>query len=123
MINSEDFNSILNNEFSLVTIIDITEGDEEFKEITLKLIYETLNKDILHLSSLISPLRIELIKKFAHKIKPNFELIGLNSLFDLCHKLEHDQLSENEYKDLINLIYNSKPIVLGLLENKTTIVT
>ncbi len=123
MIISDDLNSRLNNEYNILTIIDITEGDEEFKEITLKLIYKTLNEDFLYLSSLISPIQIELIKKLAHKIKPNFDLIGLKSLFDICNKLEHDQLSENEYKDLANLLCNSKPIVLKLLKGKETTLT
>ena len=54
MINSDDLNSRLNNEFSIVTIIDITEGDEEFIDITLKTIYKTLNEDILYLMEAIS---------------------------------------------------------------------
>lgn len=53
----------------------------------------------------------DLIRSFAHKIKPNFMLIGMTQLGNLCLEIEHCKES-NELHQKVNLLIHSMPHVL-----------
>lgn len=116
MIKSNNFNSQLENEFSIKKVVEFTDNDDELIKDTLLLMKETFTDDLISLKSLTSPLQTKSIKMLAHKIKPNFDLIGLNSLFKICNQLETKSLSDQEYQHLSELIFDSKDAIVSLLQ-------
>lgn len=55
---------------------------------TLELIVETVNEDLQKMNEHYRDEEFELIQKIAHKIKPNFELLGLMKIHSECLSLE-----------------------------------
>lgn len=64
-------------------------GNEELYETTLSLIRVTLLEDMESLAELLAEDNSAKIKKIAHRIKPNYELIGLSELKKTCEEIEH----------------------------------
>jgi len=116
ILNTNNINSQIENEFNIMKVIEFTNNDLTIIKDTLTLMIEVFSEDLILLQSLTSPLQTEPIKKLAHKIKPNFDLIGLSSLFKISNQLETKSLSDTEYHHLSELIYDSKDTIVSLLK-------
>ena len=105
----------LANEFNLKKVSEFTGNDHGVIKDLLYLMIESFTEDFHSLQSYTSPLKTNLIKSLAHKIKPNFDLIGLDSLFEISNILENKSLSNEEYYQLTKAIYGSKTTIIKML--------
>jgi hypothetical protein len=105
----------LANEFNLKKVSEFTGNDHSVIKDLLYLMIESFTEDFHSLQSYTSPLKTNLIKSLAHKIKPNFDLIGLDSLFEISNILENKSLSNEEYYQLTKAIYGSKTTIIKML--------
>ena len=105
----------LANEFNLKKVSEFTGNDHVVIKDLLYLMIEYFTEDFHSLQRYTSPLKPNLIKSLAHKIKPNFDLIGLDSLFKISNILENKSLSNEEYYQLTKAIYGSKTTIIKML--------
>ncbi len=64
--------------YSLESLNEIAGGDDEFMAIIAKTFLEEIPPDLTALVQAIENNNKELAYQFAHKMKPNFEMLGLN---------------------------------------------
>ncbi|MBA3985601.1 MAG: Hpt domain-containing protein [Flavobacteriales bacterium] len=64
--------------YSLDSLNEIAGGDDEFMAIIAKTFLEEIPPDLNALIQAIENNNKELAYQFAHKMKPNFEMLGLN---------------------------------------------
>lgn len=79
----EDYSSL--NEERLLPFFN---NNEELMISTLELIVETVKEDLVKMNESYHHDDLEQIRKTAHKIKPNFELLGLMKIHQECVSLE-----------------------------------
>jgi hypothetical protein len=118
MINWNNFNSILSIEFNIKKLIEFTSADKEIILSTLNILEETLDSDLNLMIKNTYSFDVVSLKKIAHKMKPNFDLIGLESLFDLCNNIESGNLSNDELIQGTKLIYETKSTLINLLKEE-----
>jgi len=68
----------MNKNYSIESIREIAGGDEEFMAVVAKTFLEEIPPDLKAMEEAIINNNRELAYQFAHKMKPNLEMFGLN---------------------------------------------
>ncbi|GAA0872057.1 hypothetical protein GCM10009117_12040 [Gangjinia marincola] len=74
--------------YNLTNVHEMADGDEEFVKTVIETFIEELPPDIKGLNQAVEYENAQLAYQYAHKIKPNLELFGLN-LMDSVLKIEN----------------------------------
>lgn len=83
------------DEFDIEVLRKFVGFNEALVISTLELLKSSFEEDDSRIKNLLEIKNIEGIKSIAHKIKPNYALLGLENLKEVCEKLEvSDQLEE-----------------------------
>tara|TARA_B100000809_G_scaffold148849_1_gene146319 strand:- start:604 stop:948 length:345 start_codon:yes stop_codon:yes gene_type:complete len=104
----EEFNLTLLNEFS--------DNDQQIIYDTLKLLQETLIKDVEKMILHLDNLNVLELRSLGHKIKPNFQLIGLDSLYKICDKIEKGNIEDVHLISLVKIIISCLPEVVNKIK-------
>jgi len=97
--------------FNITNLKKFTGGKTELISSTLKLLKDSLQEDVELLRKSLSKEDFDSIKELAHKMKPNFVLIGLDNVKNICIKIEStNEISEQ--KELVNQLTYSIPEII-----------
>lgn len=66
--------------YNLNDVIEMAGGDEDFVKIIVQTFLEEIPADVVSMSEAISNSNPALAYQFAHKMKPNLQLFGLNQM-------------------------------------------
>lgn len=115
----EKLKTEIGNEHLDINTLDMfTNGKPELLLTTLEQLYISFKSDLKTLTNAVDQQDIKQIKSIAHKIKPNFLLVGLNGLGQLCKEIEHSEGKE-ELLTKVNLLLGSIPNVLAEIQDFT----
>lgn len=107
-----------NEHVDLKTLDMFTNGKAELLQTTLEQLHISFKDDMGILMAAIDENESNKIKALAHKIKPNFLLIGMNKLGQLCKEIEHSEKKEELFEKVDKLV-NAMPTVLDEIEVHT----
>lgn len=93
-------------------------GNEELFETTLSLIRVTLLDDMETLRQLLADEDVSRIKKVAHRIKPNYELIGLSELKKTCEEIEHIENKQKLHYLTENLMKTTETLLSSINQDQ-----
>ncbi len=105
--NNSDIYDFSITSFSTYPLHSISNNNSVIVNSTLKLLATTLNDDIRAFNSALEDRQYNQLKNLAHKIKPNFHLIGLENLQSICSSIENsttNKTTRNLATKLIDLI-------------------
>lgn len=98
--------------FDIKTLREFTNNKESLIISTLQLLSETLIEDKKRLNNAIDKTDEKILRSIAHKMKPNFYLLGLNDLGEFCDEICLNNISKEHIKELSLNITNSIPQIL-----------
>jgi HPt (histidine-containing phosphotransfer) domain-containing protein len=104
------------NEFNIQKLQEFTNNKRSIIISTLQLLSETLEEDSEMLSNALTNNDAKRLKAIAHKMKPNFDLIGLEKLRFACEEIQNSDGINTEEKKLTQQIIESIPGILKKLE-------
>ena len=78
---------------------------------TLEVMISTLHEDLKLLNECTNENDNLGLKKLAHKMRPSFEMIGRNDLYNLCTSIEFNETSENLKKQVKQLIKETETVI------------
>ena len=84
-------------------LIDIADGDEDFLEILAQTFLEEIPPDLNSMEEAIVNENRELAYQFAHKMKPNIEMFGIDLLKDITGIENWSKTTKNKTSVLPNL--------------------
>jgi HPt (histidine-containing phosphotransfer) domain-containing protein len=73
----------MNKNYSIESLEVIADGDKDFMKIVAKTFLEEIPPDLASMVEAINNNNKELTYQFAHKMKPNLEMFGINVLKDI----------------------------------------
>ncbi len=103
-------------EFNLKILKEFSNSDKKIMTETLYVLKETLIEDVEKMTVHFKDLDVIKLKSLAHKIKPNFQLIGLDSLYNVCDSIENKELNDDHLICLVKVIINSLPSVVDRIK-------
>ncbi|MEY3237115.1 MAG: Hpt domain [Bacteroidota bacterium] len=106
---------ITNDHFQPETFLSFVNGKKEIMWSTLKELSTVLVEDSLQIQKAIEEKKPEQLRSIAHRIKPNFFLLGMNEVGNLCKELETVELND-EGLDKINILLKKVPSVVQEIE-------
>lgn len=106
----------LDEHLDIKTLEMFTNGKPELVLSTLNELKNSFTLDLNALNSAYTAQDQQKLKSIAHKIKPNFMLIGMNKLGQLCKEIEHAELEKSVY-DKSSELLNAIPIVIKEIED------
>ena len=106
--NFEEFNLTLLNEFS--------DNDQQIIYDTLKILKETLIEDVEKMILHLDNLNVLELKLLGHKIKPNFQLMGLDSLYKICDKIDKENIEDVHLISFVKILIDCIPEVVDKIK-------
>lgn len=99
--------------FDIKTLREFTNNKETLIVSTLQLLSETLIEDEKRLSNALEYNNVKILKSIAHKMKPNFYLLGLNKLGESCDDIGLTDSSTEYINELSSIIIKSIPEIIS----------
>ncbi len=112
----------ITNEFNINKLLEFTGNDKVALRHTLELLKETLNDDIRTIEASLKESDIPKISAICHKIRPNFDLIGLKTLVEVCNTIEYSNLPTKQVILLANFLAKSRNQTLENLTEEIKLV-
>lgn len=109
----------LHEHLDIKTLEMFTNGKPELIHSTLNELKNSFDTDLKSLNTAFSTKNEQQLRSIAHKIKPNFLLVGMNKLGQLCKDIEHADTSETTY-ERSNELLTTLPFVIKEIEDYTT---
>jgi len=100
------------------TLDMFTSGKPDLLNSTLEQLYLSFNDDLGNLKNAFENMDQKMLKSIAHKIKPNFLLVGMKSLGQLCKEIEHSE-DKNDLFGKVKILIGQIPIVLEEIQQFT----
>lgn len=113
-LREEDVSKKVVDKISMDELSNFVNGNESLLHSTLDLIHSTLLEDMRSLSSMIDVGDYSGVRNLAHRIKPNYALIGLNRLKCLCQEIEQKHNNNELEKPVQELIRRTKKILIDV---------
>lgn len=85
----------------LQTLIDLTNGDENFIREMLGIFIKNTPESIVRIKASIDQKDFSSLSDHAHKLKSSIQILGDDDLFELIKKIENTAKSEGNKDDLI----------------------
>lgn len=73
----------MSKHYSRESILEVAGGDEDFASVIVAAFLEEIPPDLASLEEAVSNDNKELAYQFAHKMKPNIEMFGINIMKDI----------------------------------------
>lgn len=103
------------------TLSSYTNGKVDLLQSTLEQLSLSFKDDFSALKSAYNDKNNTRIKSIAHKIKPNFFLVGMNKLGNLCKEIEYSE-DEEELNIKVAKLIKSVPFVLEEIKNQSNLI-
>lgn len=110
--------SIINDHFKPETLSLFVKGKEKLMLSTLKVLKEGLHQDAEQIGKVLKEKDQTQLRSLAHKIKPNFFLLGMNEVGNLCKELESVNLDQ-EGNEKVELLLEKIPNVIKEIDEFT----
>lgn len=110
--------SIINDHFKPETLSSFVKGKEKLMLSTLKALKEGLQQDAEQIGKVLMEKDQTQLRSLAHKIKPNFFLLGMNEVGNLCKELESVNLDQ-EGNEKVELLLEKIPNVIKEIDEFT----
>lgn len=82
--------------YSLENLSEIAEGDEDFLKVLASAFLEEIPLDLQSMNEAILNENRELAYQFAHKMKPNLEMFGIDALKEITNIEQWSKTSKNK---------------------------
>ena len=109
---------ISNDHFQPETLSSFVNGKEALMWSTLKELKKGLDQDAKMINKALEENNTQQLRSLAHKIKPNFYLMGMNDVGQLCKELESVEFND-EGKSQIDLLLHKIPEVIKEIDDFT----
>ena len=93
----------MNKHYSMENLREIASGDEDFMSVVAKTFLEEIPPDLQAMDEAIQNDNKELAYQFAHKMKPNFEMFGIELQKDITTIEDWTKTSKNKAAVSVNL--------------------
>ena len=110
--------AIINDHFKPETLSSFVNGKEELMLSTLKALKEGLNQDAAQIGKVLQEKDQIQLRSLAHKIKPNFFLLGMDEVGNLCKELESVNLDQ-EGNEKVTILLDKIPNVIKEIDEFT----
>lgn len=110
--------AIINDHFKPETLLTFVNGKEERMLSTLKALKEGLNQDAAQIGKVLKEKDQTQLRSLAHKIKPNFFLLGMDEVGNLCKELESVNLDQ-EGNEKVTILLDKIPNVIREIDEFT----
>jgi len=110
--------SIINDHFKPETLSSFVNGKEILMLSTLKALKEDLHQDAEQIGRVLKQKDLTQLRSLAHKIKPNFFLLGMNEVGNLCKELESVDLDQ-EGNEQVEMLLEKIPHVIKEIDEFT----
>jgi len=104
--------------FNIKTLQEFTNNKTDLIRSTLLLLDETLSEDKNRLISAYHNKEIKTLKSIAHKMKPNFYLLGLSNLGETCDEICLDETAQENIYSLSNTLATTIPHIILKVNNE-----
>jgi len=105
-----------NDHLDINKVLDFVNGDESLLISSLEIIHDTIKEDIQELDQLKNNgVRYDM-KRIAHRIKPNFQMIGYTDVYKKCVEIEENENVESNLQALDVIITQSKKATLEIAD-------
>lgn len=108
----------LDEHLDLKTLEMFTNGKPELMESTMRELKNSFNADLISLKNALESENEQMVRSIAHKIKPNFLLIGINKIGQLCKEIENEASSEELIKKT-KILLEAMPIIIAEINDFT----
>jgi len=95
-----------------------TNGKPELMESTMRELKNSFSDDLVSLKKALESENEQMVRSIAHKIKPNFLLIGINKIGQLCKEIENEVSSEELIKKT-KILLEAMPIIISEINDFT----
>jgi HPt (histidine-containing phosphotransfer) domain-containing protein len=110
--------AIINDHFKPETLSSFVNGKEKLMLSTLKALKEGLDQDAQLIGKVFQERDQAQLRSLAHKIKPNFFLLGMNEVGNLCKELESVNF-DMEGNEKVHLLLDKIPNVIKEIDEFT----
>ena len=93
----------MNKNYLIENLREISGGDEDFMSVVAKTFLEEIPPDLQAMDEAIQNDNKELAYQFAHKMKPNFEMFGIDLQKDITTIEDWTKTSKNKAAVTVNL--------------------
>lgn len=100
------------------TLKMFTNGKENLLQSTLQHLLISFKEDFVTWNTALLEKNNEQLRSIAHKIKPNFLLLGMNNIGELCMEIEHTKESET-LLEIANILTLRLPLVLEEIQEQS----
>ena len=104
----------INDEISMTELLSFVNGDEQLLNSTLDLIQSTLIEDMKTIKSQVDIGDYDGVRRIAHRIKPNYALLGLSSLKALCQEIEQKHNNSELEHPVYELIKRTEIVFIAI---------
>jgi len=101
-----------------VTLKMFTNGKENLLQSTLEHLLISFKEDFVFWNTALLEKNYELLRGIAHKIKPNFLMLGMNNIGELCMKIEQTE-DDDTLLDMANILTLRLPLVLEEIQEQS----
>jgi PAS domain S-box-containing protein len=115
---NENQETNLDEHLDVNTLTVFTNGNVELVNSTLNELKKSFNLDQEALKKAFVSENVQLLRSIAHKIKPNFMLVGMNKLGQLCKDIEHIESTEQVFIKSQELL-KAMPIIINEIDDYT----
>lgn len=114
-MNDKKRTELVEEHFDVQTLSTFTNGKEDLMRSTLHELESCLKKELVNMKHAFDERKVEQIRSLAHKIKPNFMLIGMNRVGTLCKEIEQIDLTSDEMAK-VQMLLDKIPEVIHEIE-------
>ena len=104
----------INDEISMTELLSFVNGNEQLLNSTLDLIQSTLIEDMKTIKSQVDIGDYDGVRRIAHRIKPNYALLGLSSLKALCQEIEQKHNNSELEHPVYELIKRTEIVFIAI---------
>ena len=79
--------------FDLSYLTEVAEGNEEFMTSMITKFIEQTEYSLPQMKMLINENKIDELRRFAHKLKPTFVIVGMHTLYSIMKSIEDDKIT------------------------------
>ncbi len=104
----------VNDKINMTELLSFVNGNEQLLNSTLELIHTTLKEDMNTILSQVDIGNYDGVRMIAHRIKPNYALLGLSGLKALCQEIEQKHNNSELEHPVKELVERTKSVFLAI---------
>jgi HPt (histidine-containing phosphotransfer) domain-containing protein len=104
----------VNDKINMTELLSFVNGNGQLLNSTLELIHTTLKEDMNTILSQVDIGNYDGVRMIAHRIKPNYALLGLSGLKALCQEIEQKHNNSELEHPVKELVERTKSVFLAI---------